>query len=537
MLGLMQDWSMTLDKILTHAGTAHGNRRIAFRDQSSALRHTDYAAIYAGARRFSAALLKHGMTVGDRVATMLLNTPSHLIAWYGAAGMGVTLHTLNPRLAPVQIAWISRQAGNRVLVVEEQFLPILAEVADGFSHVELIVIATEEAVTARIGNIPAVSWNDFLDGATDTPEWGRFPEDTAAGLCYTSGTTGNPKGVLYSHRSNFLHALMVNQPDAFAIGRDDVVLPIVPMYHANAWALCFAAPLAGAALALPGPRLDGAALCELINQESVTFAAGVPTVCADLLHHIQSSGARVDSLKRMVIGGSAVTRELILGFETFGVEIIHGWGMTELSPLGALAPRMQPDLDPAAGRRMRQGMPVFPVEAEIFDEAGRACTHDDRTVGALKVRGPTVIHRYFGEDRVACDADGFFDTGDLAVIDEGGSILIVDRAKDVIKSGGEWISSVQLENAALAHPQIKLAAVVGVNDERWGERPWMVVETRSGNPIDIGEIEVELLRSVAKWWIPDKIIFDAIPLGSTGKIDKAAIRKRLLADAPRTSED
>ncbi|MEG3143144.1 long-chain-fatty-acid--CoA ligase [Sphingomonas sp. RT2P30] len=535
--GLMQAWSLTLDKILTNAARVSGDRAIVWRDADGEVKTSTYREALVGAHGFSAALLAHGVVSGDRVATMMWNNYDHLVAWYGVMGIGAIVHTLNPRLHPDQIAWIARHGGARVLVVEKEFLGLLGAIADRLPDLELVVVSDGPGSATRIGAASCIGYEEFAS-QTASVLWGDFNEEAAAGLCYTSGTTGDPKGVLYSHRSNFIHAMSVNQPNGLAIAAKDVVLPVVPMFHANAWALAFVAPMAGAELVLPGRQLDGASLVELINARGVTIAVGVPTVWEGLLSCLRETGKRVPSLRRIVVGGSAVSAGIVQEFgDSHGVEVVHAWGMTEMSPLGTITSAVPsaPQLPPSErlARALRQGGALFPVEVEIFDENGEPCLHNDQSAGALKVRGPTVARAYFGAAATILDGAGWFDTGDIAAIDGSGSVRLVDRAKDVIKSGGEWISSIELENLAMTCPGVRRAAVVAIEDERWGERPLLVIETDGElGPTPI--LIVEHLRDcVPKWWLPSHFAYCEIPIGATGKMDKKALRQCLASpDAP-----
>ena len=532
MHGLMQPWSLTLDKILSHASRASGDRPVVWRDADGQIKVSTYGDVLAAAQRFSAALLVHGVQLGDRVATMMWNDFDHLAAWYGVMGIGAVVHTLNPRLHPDQIAWIARHGGARVLVVEREFVALLTSIADRLPDLELVVVSGGPSPAARIGIAETVGFEEFASRRVAAIAWGDFDEETAAGLCYTSGTTGDPKGVLYSHRSNFIHAMSVNQPNGLAIGTDDVVLPVVPMFHANAWALAFVAPMAGAELVLPGRQLDGPSLVDLINARGVTVAVGVPTVWEGLLGCLRESGKRVPSLRRIVVGGSAVPAGLLQELtDLHGVEVVHAWGMTEMSPLGTITSAVPGTValssSARVARTLRQGGALFPVEVEIFDELGGRCEHDDLSAGALKARGPTVARAYFGADTAILDEGGWFDTGDIASIDASGSIRLVDRAKDVIKSGGEWISSIELENLAMTCPGVRRAAVIAVEDEKWGERPLLVVEAdgeAAPSPVQLVE---HLQNSVPKWWLPTRFAYCEIPIGATGKMDKKALRQQL----------
>lgn len=530
MRGLMQNWPMTLDRILTHAAQASAGRCIAVQQLDGTVAATNYAALHDDARAFSAALEASGIGIGDRVGTLLWNDLAHMTAWYGTMGIGAVLHTLNPRFDAARLAWLINHAGDRLLVIDAQFAGTLRQVAEQLETVERIVIAN--GAIEQIGAIPVISLHDFLEaGNASSVAWGCFDEETAAGLCYTSGTTGDPKGVLYSHRSNFLHALCANQPNGFAIAATDVILPVVPMFHANAWGWSFIAPMAGAGLVLPGPRLDGASLLRLIEAEGVTFAAAVPTVWQDLLRHVRESGASLGRLARVLVGGAAVSPDMVRAFrDDLGIEIMHGWGMTELSPLGAISTAMPDEAtlteSQVVARKVRQGRAIFPVEARIVSADGENCPHDDANPGLLQVRGPSVVRRYFRAEKDAIDTEGWFDTGDIAVVDDAGFIKLVDRAKDVVKSGGEWISSVELENHAMGCPGIRRAAVIAIPDIRWGERPLLIAECDRDNPPSDEAIRDHLRPLVPKYWLPERIIFAAVPLGPTGKIDKLALRAR-----------
>ena len=534
MQGLMQHWSLTLDKIIVHAGDNCGERAIVSRDSDGEIQVSDYRTALSVARRFSAALARRGIRQGDRVATMMWNDADHFTAWYGTMGMGAVLHTLNPRLHPDQIAWIAGHGGARLLVVENEFRSLVDGIIERLPTIELVVISGLCGSAESTGPVETVAFSEFVQSEGEAG-WGAFNEDSAAGLCYTSGTTGKPKGVLYSHRSNFLHTLAINQPNGLAIGANDVVLPVVPMFHANAWGLVFAAPMAGAELVLPGRQLDGESLEALINLRGVTVAVGVPTVWEDMLRHLRLSGRGVPSLRRVVVGGSAVSPAIVRQLtEDYGVDVVHAWGMTEMSPLGTITsavPRL-PHHDQIA-HTLRQGGVLFPVEAEVFDAKGLACAHDDASAGSLRVRGPSVVREYYGTDVTCLDENGWFDTGDIAVIDKAGSVRLVDRAKDVIKSGGEWISSIELENLAATHLAVRRAAVIGVADDKWGERPLLIVESQYKGAPTPEELIEHLRPSVPKWWLPSHFGYCEIPLGATGKIDKMALRRIVdSADGP-----
>jgi fatty-acyl-CoA synthase len=531
MLGLMQDWPLTVDRILDHAKTWHGSREVVSRSLEGPIVRTTYAEIHARAKRVSNVLLQMGIKPGDRVATMAWNTARHLEVWYGIMGIGAVCHTLNPRLFAEQLCYIINHAQDRIIFTDLTFLPVLLANRAKMPSVEAFVLLTDEAHMAGAGE--ALCYETLLAGASEDCAWGGFDENTACGLCYTSGTTGNPKGVLYSHRSNFLHTLVTMGIDVLALSARETVLPIVPMFHANAWGLAFSAPAAGAKLVLPGAKLDGASIHELIVSEGVTYSGAVPTVWQTLLAHLRETDGKVPTLRRTVIGGSAVPEALVRTFrDDYGVEVTHAWGMTETSPLGTQA---EPngavaamDAESQLKYRLKQGRAPICIDLKLVDEADRELPHDGKTFGRLKVQGPFVAREYFrSETGTALDADGWFDTGDVATIDELGYMQITDRAKDVIKSGGEWISSIEIENLAAGHPACLIAAVIGVAHPKWDERPLLLVQLKPGATVSKAEMLAFLEGKIARWWTPDEVlVVDDIPLGATGKIDKKAIRER-----------
>ncbi|MDB5493996.1 MAG: medium-chain-fatty-acid--CoA ligase [Phenylobacterium sp.] len=534
MLGLMQNWPLTVDKILDHAKQWHGEVEIVSRSIEGPIVRTTYAQAHERAKRLSNALKGLGVQPGDRVATLAWNTGRHLEAWYAIMGMGAVCHTLNPRLFADQLCYIINHAEDQVLFTDLTFVPTLIEHRARMPSVKHVVVMTDEAHMAGLGLDGAICFETLVKENAPDFEWGGFDENTAAGLCYTSGTTGNPKGVLYSHRSNFLHTLITLGADVMGFSAKDTILPVVPMFHANAWGIAFSAPAVGAKLVMPGAKLDGASIHELLESEGVTFSAAVPTVWQMLLTELREKKARLSTLKRVVIGGSAVPEAIVRGFrDEFGVEVTHAWGMTEMSPLGTLATPNQAtkDLD-AEGQlrlKLKQGRAPLGVEMEIEDDAGRVLPHDGTTFGRLKVKGPFVVGEYFhGDGGQILDPHGFFDTGDVATIDEQGFMQITDRAKDVIKSGGEWISSIEIENIAAGHPKAALAAVIGAAHPKWDERPVLLVKLTDGEAASKEDFLVFLEGKIAKWWTPDDVVFvDDIPLGATGKIDKKLIRDRM----------
>jgi fatty-acyl-CoA synthase len=448
-------------------------------------------------------------------------------------GMGAVCHTLNPRLFPDQLCYIIGHAEDKILFTDLTFLPTIIERRADMRTVEKVIVMTDEGHMASVGLDGALCFETLIEQNGEDCEWGGFDENTAAGLCYTSGTTGNPKGVLYAHRTNFLHTLITLQTDVMGISARDVVLPVVPMFHANAWGLAFSGPAVGCKMVMPGQKLDGASVHELLETEGVTFSAAVPTVWQMLLQHMKSTGLGLSTLKRVVIGGSAVPESLVRTFrDDYGVDVTHAWGMTETSPLGTLSvPSPEVAMLPPERQlayKLKQGRPPAGVELKLTDDDGKRLPHDGTTFGRLKVRGAAIVGAYFkGEGGEILDEEGFFDTGDVATIDPLGYMQITDRAKDVIKSGGEWISTIEIENLAAGHPKALIAAVIGVAHPKWDERPLLLVKLRDGETATREEFLQYLDGKIARWWMPDDVMFvDDIPLGATGKIDKKLIRQR-----------
>jgi fatty-acyl-CoA synthase len=532
MLGLMQEWPLLCYKVLDHAALQHGGREIVSRSIEGPIVRTNFAELRRRSLRVAARLAADGFVEGDRIATIAWNTARHLESWYGINGIGAVYHTLNPRLFPEQIAWIMNHAQDRCLFVDLTFVPLAEKLLASVPSVRRVIVLCDAASMPQTSLPGAVAYEEWLAEAPDGFEWASFDESTAAGMCYTSGTTGDPKGVVYSHRSNVLHAMIAAMPDAMGLSSSDVVLPVVPMFHANAWGLAHSVPMIGAKLVMPGGRMDGEAIYELLDTEKVTFTAAVPTVWLMLLQHLEKTGLKLPHLRRVVIGGSACPRAMTEKFERdYGVEVIHAWGMTEMSPLGSLC-TMKPEYaglegDALLDVKQKQGHAPFGVEMRITDDDNRDLPWDGSTFGRLKVRGPAVAGGYFGgAGAEQFDDDGWFDTGDVAHIDAHGYLQITDRAKDVIKSGGEWISTIELENLAVGHPDVAEAAVIGVADPKWDERPLLVVVCKQGcSPTRealIGHFE----GKVAKWWIPDDVAFvEEIPHTATGKISKTRLRE------------
>ena len=532
MLGLMQDWPLLLHRLIDHAARHHPRREIVTRSVEGPIHRTNWAAIRQRSLRVAQRLARDGIRLGDRVATMAWNTWRHLEAWYGIAGIGAIYHTVNPRLFPEQIAWILNHAESRVMMADLTFVPLLETLAPNLPHIERYILLTDAAHMPASTTLPnAVPYEEWLAEADGDFAWASFDENTAAGLCYTSGTTGEPKGVLYSHRSNVLHGMACCVPDAFGLAARDRVMPVVPMFHANAWSLAFSTPIAGAALVMPGAKLDGASVHELLEEERVTFTAGVPTVWLMLLQHLEATGARLSTLERVAIGGSACPRAMTQAFQDrYGVQVIHAWGMTEMSPVGTLA-GPKPEVAHLTGEakldlQERQGAAMFTVDMKITDDEGRELPWDGKTFGRLKVQGPAVARRYYRREEEILDADGYFDTGDVATIDENGYMKITDRSKDVIKSGGEWISSIDLENLAVGHPDVAEAAVIAVPHPKWGERPLLLAVPKPGRE-PTKEALLDFLRpKIAKWWLPDDVVFvPELPHTATGKLLKTKLRE------------
>ncbi len=532
MLGLMQDWPLTVDRVFDHARTIYGDREIVTRTVAGPIVRTTYAQMYDRARQVSEALVADGIRLGDRVATLAWNTADHMETWYGTMGIGAILHTVNPRLSAEQLVYVINHAGDRILFFDTTFIRLIEAVAPHLKTVERFVIYGGPADMPETTLQNVTSYEMYIDGrGTDTP-WGGFDEQTACGLCYTSGTTGNPKGVLYSHRSNVLHTLFVLQPDALNTGTSDVILPVVPMFHANAWGLAFAAPAVGAKIVMPGARMDGEAIYELLDSEKVTMTAAVPTVWLMLMQYLEQTGKLLPHLKRVVIGGSAVPEKILRTFEEkYEVEVGHAWGMTEMSPLGTVgtvpAALAGADIDTRISYKLKQGRAPFGVEMKVVDDAGHEQARDGKSSGRLLVRGPAIARAYFrGEGGQILDEDGWFDTGDVAHLDQYGTMQITDRAKDVIKSGGEWISSIDIENIAVGHPKLANAAAIGIYHPKWDERPLLICQPKPGETVTKEDVLAFLEGKIAKWWTPDDVVFvTEIPLGATGKINKLALRE------------
>jgi acyl-CoA synthetase (AMP-forming)/AMP-acid ligase II len=536
MKGLMQDWPLLVHTILDHAAAWHGDREIVSRTVEGPIHRCTYRDLDARARMLaSAAARELGAAEGQVIATMAWNGYRHLECWYGLMGLGCVVHTLNPRLFADQLDYIINHAEDRWVFLDLTFVPILEALQDRLGQVKGFVVMTDAAHMPETSLRNAICYETLIAAGDASFQWPRLDENAAAGICYTSGTTGNPKGVVYSHRSNVLHALSSCAGDALALSSRETILPVVPMFHANAWSIAYSGPMAGAKMVMPGARLDGASLHELIETERVTCSAGVPTVWLALLEHLEKDASRrLDGMERIVIGGSACPEAMMAAFEkTYGIEVIHAWGMTEMSPLGSLGTRKGglEDLSDAQwwAHKLKQGRPIYGVEMKITDDEGRDLPHDGKTFGRLKVRGPAVAKSYYkGEGASSFDAEHWFDTGDVATLDAHGYMAVTDRSKDVIKSGGEWISSIEIENIAMGCPGVGEAAVIGVEHPKWGERPLLVVVAKPGAEVSGVDVLGFLDGRIAKWWMPDAVVFvDEIPHTATGKISKLTLRETL----------
>lgn len=539
MLGLMQNQPLLISSLIDFAERHHGDGEIVSRRVEGDIHRYHWRDVAARARRVAQALDALKVPFGASVATLAWNGYRHLELYFGVSGSGRVLHTINPRLHPEQIAWIANHAEDQVLCFDLSFLPIIQAVHAKCRTVKHWIALCDADKLPKDSGIPGLlSYEAWMAGKADTYRWPEFDENAASSMCYTSGTTGNPKAALYSHRSTILHAYAAALPDVMCLSARDSVLPVVPMFHVNAWGIPYSAALTGAKLVFPGPALDGKSIYELIESERVTYAAGVPTIWQMLLGHMKPGGLKFSTLKRTVIGGSACPPAMITAFrEEYGVEVLHAWGMTEMSPLGTLCTLKNKHLTMPESEqmkiRLKQGRAIFGVDMKIVDGNGQELPWDGRAYGDLLVRGPWILREYFkgeGGDPLVKDANGhgWFPTGDVATIDPDGYMQITDRSKDVIKSGGEWISSIEVENIAVSHPAVAMAACIGVLHPKWDERPVLVVVRKPGAELTREELLKFYEGKTAKWQIPDDVVFvDAIPLGATGKMLKTRLRETL----------
>jgi len=533
MLGLMQDRPLLISQMIDFAATYYPDVEIVTRTVEGPIHRYGYRDAAKRAKQVAEALQGLGIKLGDRIGTLAWNTHRHFELYFGSSGLGAVLHTINPRLAPDHVAYIANHAEDQVIFVDLNLLPIVEGVWSHLKTVKHVVVMTDRAHMPAASKIPKLlCYEELIAGKPGTLKWPVFDEKTASSLCYTSGTTGNPKGVLYSHRSTVIHSMMMCSGPVLGMTPDTTILPVVPMFHANAWGLVYAGPICGTKLVFPGPKLDGASIYELLDKEKVTMSAGVPTVWLALLDYCAQNKLKMSSVKRTLIGGSAVPISMISRFwKEHGVEVAQGWGMTEMSPLGTLTRFNKGERDLPEDQRFaitaKAGRPVFGCEMKIIDDAGNDLPADGETSGNLVVRGPWIVKGYMKGDGGSQFLDeDWFATGDVCKIEKDGSVVITDRSKDVIKSGGEWISSIDLENAAMGCPGVAEAAVIGVKHPKWDERPLLVVVRRPEASVTKDDILKFLNGKIAKWWMPDDVQFiDQIPHGATGKILKTALRK------------
>jgi 3-(methylthio)propionyl---CoA ligase len=535
MLGLMQAHSLTVPWLLQHAARHHAGGEVVSQTGLGVIHRSTWADTERRARRLVRVLQGLGIEAHDRVGTLAWNDHRHLETYYAASGMQAICHTINPRLSPDDITYIINHAADSVLFVDPGFAPLIGGIAANIANSVRAVVMLTDAAGMPALELPSgmrlLCYDELLAASDDDYEWPQFDENTASALCYTSGTTGRPKGALYSHRSTVLHAYAIALPDVLDMRATSRILPVVPMFHVNAWGIPYAAALTGATLVLPGRHLDGPNLTRLLNQERVTMSCGVPTVWLGLLQHTRTSGEKLTTVKRIMTGGSAAPPLLIEAFrDELGVTVEHGWGMTELSPVGTYNAAKPPQTgltgQAAVQHMLKQGRVLSGIDMKIVDGSGRELPWDGKQFGDLMVRGPWVCSAYFGDaPGSACDADGWFATGDVATIDPDGFMEITDRSKDVIKSGGEWISSIALENIAVSHPDVAEAAVVAVRHPKWDERPLLLVVPRPEHTVDPESVLQMYQGQVAKWWLPDAVVVvDELPHTATGKLLKTALR-------------
>ena len=534
MQGMMMNRPLRIAEIITFAEKIHPNEEIISRTLQGDIHETNYAEIASRSRRMSKALLNFGIKMGDRVATLAWNGFRHLELYFAISGIGAVCHTINPRLSSEQMEYVVNHADDKIIFLDLTFIPIIEAHLDKFPKTtKYVLMAEREHIPdCKIPNV--ICYEDLIENENDDFSWPEFDENTASGLCYTSGTTGNPKGVLYSHRSTVLHSLMSCIYNSGSFAPKKKILPIVPLFHANAWGLPYAAPISGTPMVFPGANLDGKSVYDLLNDYKVSSAWGVPTVWMGLLEEINKRGKKPDGLSEMLVGGSAAARSLIESFENLGVRVIHAWGMTETSPLGTSGRLVEPftELPIEEQRHLQtsQGRKIFMVDLKIVDDDGKRLPEDGKSIGNLYIRGSTIAGGYFNNEeasKAAIDDEGYFGTGDVASIDQQGFLRLTDRAKDLIKSGGEWISSIDLENRAMSHPDIENCAVIAIPHEKWDERPLLVIVPTEGKKPTKEDIVKHLEGHFAKWQMPDDVVYeDSLPLTATGKVSKLTLRKK-----------
>ena len=528
--GLMMTRPLLVSDILEHGAAQFGEQEVVSRETHGPLHRSTYADVARRARQLANALQHMGLRAGCAVGSIAWNNHRHLEAYYAVSGSGMVMHTCNPRLHPQQLIYVINHAEDEVVLFDATFAPLVKAIAAQCPQVRAWVCLADAAHTPAIEGVGVLNYEDLIASHRDTYDWPELDEGTGAALCYTSGTTGHPKGVLYSHRAIVINATTACLPDVLGFSTQETVLPVVPMFHVNAWCIPYAALVAGTKLVLPGPKLDGASLFELMEAEQVTISAGVPTIWMGLIQHAEQHQLRFSSMKRTLVGGSAMPMALIAKFmDTYGVEVRHGWGMTETTAVATMSNLSRADRQkPAAEQHAivaKQGKTVSGIEIKVVDENGATLPRDGTSQGELMVRGHWIVDRYYKAEHTAL-VDGWFPTGDIATIDAHGTMQIRDRTKDVIKTGGEWISSIDLENAAIAHPAVAMAAVIGVKHPKWDERPLLFIVRKPGQAVEKQEILDYLSTQVAKWWVPDDVVFlESLPVGGTGKVQKNDLRK------------
>ncbi|ATG41400.1 long-chain-fatty-acid--CoA ligase [Phaeobacter piscinae] len=531
MLGKMMHKQLTIGSLIEHAGRFHSSTTVTSVETSGETEHVTWGDIDANARKLAAALGRLGIVQSARCGTIAWNNRRHLEIYFGVSGGGYVCHTINPRLKPEQLIYIINHAEDQVLFIDTTFVPAVAQLRAQFTTVQhIVVMGSKDAdIAAQIEGV--LFYDDLLDAETADYDWPDLDENLPSSLCYTSGTTGNPKGVEYTHRTSVLHTIGGNQPDGLALRARDTVLAVVPMFHVNAWGTPYMTAAVGAKLVLPGPHLDGASLAKLIDAEKVTVALGVPTIWMGLLQGLEETGCTAESLERTIVGGSALPTVMIPTFrDKYGVDLVHAWGMTETSPIGTLNQLLQKhnELDAEAQAKLRegQGRPMYGIDLRIVDDGGAILPHDGETQGNLQICGHWVIDSYFRAGESALTEDGWFDTGDVATIDGDGYMIIRDRSKDIIKSGGEWISTVELEDIAMSHPDVAQAAAIAAKHPKWDERPVVIAVKRSADVTE-ADLLAHYQGKVASWQIPDRVVFvESLPLGGTGKVQKNTLRER-----------
>ena len=529
MTGTMMHQPLTISSLIKHAGRYHGSTEVISVETTGGVTRSTWSEIEANSRKLASALEKLGIKQGDKCGTIAWNNRRHLEVYYGVAGAGMVCHTINPRLFPEQLIYIINHAEDQVLFLDKTFIPVAAKLGEHLKTVKHVIYlgARDDELAGMVDGL--LFYDELIEAEGDDYVWPELDETMPSSMCYTSGTTGNPKGVQFSHRSTVLHTLGGNQPDGMALSARDTILAVVPMFHANAWGVPYVAAAVGCKMVLPGPNLDGVSLVGLIDSESVTMALGVPTIWMGLLGALETTGSKIESLERTVVGGSALPTVMIPAFAKYGVALVHAWGMTETSPLGTLNQLLQKhstlsDAEQAAIRE-GQGRPPFGVELRLVDHSGAILPEDGKTQGDLQIRGHWIVEGYFKGGGTALTEDGWFDTGDVATVDGDGFMIIRDRSKDIIKSGGEWISTVELENIAMSHADVASAAAIAAKHVKWDERPVLCVVKKPETDVSEGDLLGFYDGKIASWQVPDKVIFvDELPLGATGKVLKNKLR-------------